>query len=300
MQKNRSTAFSLIELSIVVLIIGILIAGVVSGSKLYAKFKWQTAQTLTTSSPVNGIKNLVAWFETSLDASFDANKNFDGNTISNWRDINPQSAIKKSTYVVGAGGGGCSTCPTFVENGINGLPSLNFDGARTTRLIFSSSIEIGNSDYTIFLVEQRGSKSFNSSYGVPYLLATSAISIVYSNSSNSIIWRHDVNPTNMTYSDDTLLGATPVSHTFWLSQTNGGRKYWMNGGTTPSLQDATKNSPPPSEIQAGGYIGGATGGGNWYSGNISELIFFNRALTEEERMSVEKYLGQKYSINLRY
>ena len=61
--KNKSLAFSLIELSIVILIIGILIAGVTQGSRLVRESRVKTAQTLTQSSDVSSIKDLVLWLD---------------------------------------------------------------------------------------------------------------------------------------------------------------------------------------------------------------------------------------------
>ncbi len=50
---KRQQAFSLIELSIVILVVGILIAGVMQGRELISKVHLQTARLLTTSSPVS-------------------------------------------------------------------------------------------------------------------------------------------------------------------------------------------------------------------------------------------------------
>ena len=72
LNKNHSSrlkAFSLIELSIVILIIGILVAGVTSSSRLITRMKVVTAQNLTRNSPVSSIKDLAMWYETSLDES---------------------------------------------------------------------------------------------------------------------------------------------------------------------------------------------------------------------------------------
>ena len=60
-QKNIQKAFSLIELSIVILIIGILVAGVTQSSRLVSQFRLISARNITLSSPVPTIKNLAYW-----------------------------------------------------------------------------------------------------------------------------------------------------------------------------------------------------------------------------------------------
>jgi prepilin-type N-terminal cleavage/methylation domain-containing protein len=52
MKLGKITAFSLIELSIVILVIGLLIAGAIQGSKMISKAALSSARTLTESSPV--------------------------------------------------------------------------------------------------------------------------------------------------------------------------------------------------------------------------------------------------------
>lgn len=74
----KKSAFSLLEVSAVILIIGILIAGVVTANSLVAKSRLAAAQTLTTSSPINGIKDSALWLESSVDKSF-----ADGETSNN-------------------------------------------------------------------------------------------------------------------------------------------------------------------------------------------------------------------------
>ena len=91
-------AFSLIELSIVILIIGILVAGVTQSSRLIREFRVSTAESLTQSSPVASIKGLTFWLETSLDASFLPNEAEDGMVITQWNDINPQTTTKSNAW----------------------------------------------------------------------------------------------------------------------------------------------------------------------------------------------------------
>ncbi|MFM7621060.1 MAG: prepilin-type N-terminal cleavage/methylation domain-containing protein, partial [Alphaproteobacteria bacterium] len=50
--QNLNKAFSLIELSIVILIIGILVAGVTQSSRLVNQFRLTSARNITLSSPL--------------------------------------------------------------------------------------------------------------------------------------------------------------------------------------------------------------------------------------------------------
>lgn len=90
----KRSAFSLIELSIVILIIGILIAGVTQGSRLVSEMRLATARNMTQNSPVASIPGVVLWLEPTLEKSFDIAEQEDGLTITNWYDINPQSTYK--------------------------------------------------------------------------------------------------------------------------------------------------------------------------------------------------------------
>lgn len=93
---KRNSAFSLIELSIVILVIGILIAGITQSSRLVKQVRIRTAQTLTQSSPVNSIKDLAVWFEPTMESSFADSETQNNSTITNWYDINSHSSIKNN------------------------------------------------------------------------------------------------------------------------------------------------------------------------------------------------------------
>ena len=62
MNKNNK-AFSLIELSIVILVISLLVVGVTKGSRLMSEAKLKSAQALTSSSPVNAMTGVVLWLD---------------------------------------------------------------------------------------------------------------------------------------------------------------------------------------------------------------------------------------------
>lgn len=138
-------AFSLIELSIVILIIGILVAGVTQSSRLLRQVALSSAKSLTTSSPVHSISGLVSWYEPTLDKSFDEFEASDNSTVSKWYDINPTSSSKIDLIQTDA-----TRRPTYTSNAVNGLPSLKFNGVNTYLKTNGFSPEQNSSSFSFF------------------------------------------------------------------------------------------------------------------------------------------------------
>ena len=130
MRKRNFKAFSLIELSIVILIIGILVAGVTQSSRLLKQMRLATIKNLTLNSPVSSIKDLAVWLESTMDQSFLDSEENTGNTISVWNDLNPQASTKYNAISPST-----SESPTYLSDGINGLPAISADGSNDSMLI---------------------------------------------------------------------------------------------------------------------------------------------------------------------
>jgi prepilin-type N-terminal cleavage/methylation domain-containing protein len=79
--KFKSSAFTLIELSAVIAIIGILIAGVMTAPSLVKKSKIAAAQSLTKASPIAGITDNALWLESSAESSFKDTETSTGESI---------------------------------------------------------------------------------------------------------------------------------------------------------------------------------------------------------------------------
>ena len=120
MKKNK--AFSIIEISIVILIIGILVAGVTQSTRLIKQIKIASARSITKSSPVPSIKDLSLWLETSTDESFIEIQTDDDYRLTQWNDINPQNPSKYFAIKTG------SQFVTYTSEGINSIPSVKFTG----------------------------------------------------------------------------------------------------------------------------------------------------------------------------
>jgi prepilin-type N-terminal cleavage/methylation domain-containing protein len=64
-KKTKKFAFSLIELSIVILVIGILMVGVSQGYNIVRSAQISNARSITAKSPIQQMSGLLAWYETS-------------------------------------------------------------------------------------------------------------------------------------------------------------------------------------------------------------------------------------------
>ena len=84
--KNKISAFTLIELSAVIAVIGILIAGVIGANGLVKKSKIAAAQTLTKASPISSITDNAFWLESSLEASFKDTESSTDDSVTTWYD----------------------------------------------------------------------------------------------------------------------------------------------------------------------------------------------------------------------
>ena len=127
--KKHQKAFSLVELSMVILIIGILIAGVSQGIDLYGDFKLASARNLTSGSIVARVPNLSMWWETTMENSFANPKPNDGDLINQWNDINTQRAMKINLFNTS----NSASRPAYKASAINNLPALKFSNAQELR-----------------------------------------------------------------------------------------------------------------------------------------------------------------------
>lgn len=306
--KKFNKAFSLIELSIVILIIGILIAGVTSGSRLILKLKIASAQNLTKGSPLGSMKDLLLWVEPTLDESFDPTQAQQSYQITQWNDINPTTS-SKYFFVRNQ-----SSQITYETQGINGLPTIKFDGntsvdgipGRTGALFLSRSTSISDiislptsmAKMSIILVLQNnlvsggnvnyafynGNANINPQNGWGYFLhfPLGKRTLYFPQVGGS--W----------YQNNNTITRNPEILTVMYGGIGvGSLQVFVNGLSEPFPNNNWSSSVPTSYF----LIGNGNGTEIW-NGFISEVIIFDRIINTEERKSIESYLGKKYSIKV--
>ncbi len=297
-------AFSLIELSIVILVVGILIAGITQSSSLYQKFKLQTGINLTKSSPVAGIKDLSLWLETTLPESFIASEiTSSGNNISTWNDISPQNNNKyKATQTITDP---TSYQPQYVENIVNGLAVVRFDETKSSYMNSNYHFDVAF-DKTVFVVVTNRDNSGGvimsaapnrfrfevaaPSSSITYRLtagssvASSAASFhLYKNASVARLYNDNVFHILESVSGNTNPGSpTPISAT----------PYFDGAAISPKNFEAASGGGNISI----GTLGTGITTNNLFTGDIAEIIVYDRMLTNEERLEVQNYLKKKYDL----
>jgi prepilin-type N-terminal cleavage/methylation domain-containing protein len=318
MKKNK--AFSLVELSVVILIIGILVAGVTQSGRLIRQIKLSTARSITASSDVASIRDVTAWFEASTDGIFvDVNNVTDvenNAVIKTWNDVNPQKPKgDRPVLKVSTATGDEETKPKYITNGINGIPSVYFDG---TDYIFSTDVPTmplisGDKTYSMFAVFRSDlgkveTKSIITQIGDGALADNKFVSIgfigsptnkgkpgfITNNTTASSNWIRDVGINDQT---DYIVGVTAdLTGTVALSSAN---VYLNSIDPLISTQFPSAGAYETTSIIADKFIIGAstkTATDQFFKGMISEVIIFDRKLKAEEAVSVMKYLRKKYNI----
>ena len=213
--------------------------------------------------------------------SFDDAEEKDGLTLSNWNDINPMAIDGnrnnfKQTEALSK--------PYYIKNASDGLPAVKFDSNR--HFNFPGELLV-NTDFTMFVVER---KLTNSDTWImsqaPWPWACNPNWCLHIGYRNNTVFTFDYFYNGIDYSSNNLPGTQTRIHTFYFNKLSG-KKYWLNGGVTPDASDNNLNSLATGITHKLGFS---------YNGYIFEIICYNRAINENERIDIEKYLSKKYSV----
>jgi len=356
-KKSFKTAFSLVELSIVVLIIGILIAGISQSSRLVRAMKLTTARSLTRSSDVNSIRNLTAWFDATAEgvmstalpltanATYTSPENRDNVMV--WKDSNPQDAEADKVVLYN---NNTANSPMYLANGIGGLPSLYFDNADilVSNNLVTMPLQAGSRNYSMFVVFNYDRTAVDSEAtacnisgifsigngnggGAGDLIKVDTwdsryIAVDFSNTTNfAQTWfqfnKSIKNETNYAFgfSADLNYNYTELACPSG-SQCNKVNAYLNSTSPITRRNTGNSSSPPAASVGffgIGGDVSNTTTSVNLYGtatniyngspanynsgcggfkGLISEVIVFDRTLTNEESSSVMAYLIKKYNL----
>ncbi len=300
-KNNFRKAFSLVEISVVIVIIGILIAGISSGIDLYNDFVISKAKNLTLNSRVGRISDLNLWLETTTDKSFLTAEKFNNAPISNWNAINLTSSA-----IISATQAGSNYKPKYIVNGFNGLPVIRFEGKDTDNPQYSDYMNLpneivpyGDSDYSVFIVAK---KTLNNSARNIVLSGGSIVD--GSTRSMNAFGFMDNNAMNYWYPSSSILNSPAnsinsnnfyITEFFYDKNVTLNRFIYINGSMVAEANLGSRISTKNNN-----FIGKRSDfTTNYFDGDLAELIVYNRAISSSERKSVEEYLSRKWNIMIK-
>jgi len=289
-------AFSLIELSIVILIIGIIISGVTQGSRLVSLMKIQSARNLTQSSPVNSIQGLTAWWELTLEKSISENEASNGSNVTTWYDNSVVNTAK-----IDLTQNDVNLKPIYNINIFNGLPGLKFDGV--DKFILNNIVAETFSMFVVLKTPNTGGGNISTpAYSgmfavgadigglgrdiIPLSFAGGYPKFFTGNGSwestlTSPVYVADNNPRIIFISRDMPRGIRTlmVNNANMVTDNDGSNGIILNSVSTMAI---------------GGDFNFVPG----FNGHFAEIIIYNKILNTEERTAISQYLAQKYGIKL--
>lgn len=299
-------AFSLTELSIVLLIVALIVSAVTGSTILVKKVRISSARTITQSSPVSSIRGLIFWIDSTSLNSFNDDESVNESEITNWYDINPQS-----TKVNLSSSGTARPLYDYESSGtINYLPTIRFDENDVEDFMSSTDdISITNQS-TIFAVIKTGSSVPSS--------PTAIISKAHPNPSEATLGEANFELSigsgtpsgGFHYNDsDTSNGnrysATAtietqseyiISVVYRANDATNGIRFFQNGSDVSPTNKSTSGNYPAIASSQPLFIG--KNHSQLFTGNIGEIIVYDRALKDDERQDIEDYLGKKWAIKI--
>jgi hypothetical protein len=189
-----------------------------------------------------------------------------------------------------------SAQPTFVT-GINFEPALNFSSSSAQFMQLPSGFANFTSGASIFIVAQPNSPASNARL----------LDLGNGTSSNNLLVDQ---PSSTGVAMETFNGSSGTTVSASSAVTNGQFQLieaLYNGSNTGTLlvngtqvaQNTSLNTLN-NTTRLDNFIGQASGGGNYFNGQISEVLVFNRQLTSSEQSALESALIAKYQLLTSY
>ena len=259
--------------TIIILIIGVVIAGIITADHMISKARIAAAQNLTKSSPITSYSDTIFWLESSMPTSFEASEANDGMSLSTWKDNANSDA--KNNAVAG------TSSPTYA-NTINRIHASKFSGGQHFVINGSS---LNNTYYSIVVVDKRLSGSSNNYFIGDPAVNTDNQSLLLGYSENGKIMHSQGATKSYTANIDTYEDSSGSPRIIVFTSSAAGKKMYINGVLVATSTDATRLT------NIGDLVIGKS-----YNGEIGEVAAFSHALTDAERSDIETYLAKKYEV----
>lgn len=299
--KKNKKAFSLTELSVAILLISLLIAGIISSSSLYEKHVISSARKMTRTSPVISIEGLSLWLDSTATDSFIYKRPENNSYLQYWYDINPQK-IDKITFVQNT----ANKQPQYKSKIINHLPAIKFDSANSSYLesseSFDSSRVFNENEIMIFLVQQHISGDTSTISWSDYVGSNEYVFNISATDSGNVVFDFgDCCDANSTKTDSVSNFSDDPKILAFKKDSAGNYQLRINGSeisSSTSINDSILQDYSSKIYLGSRYNDSSTSFSKYFNGYIGEVIIFENAITENEMQEIELYLSKKWRIPL--
>ena len=286
-KKTKNLAFSMVELSIVFLVIATLIVGASQGYGLVKSARISNARSVTAKSPISQTEGLVAWYETTSKESFDQSQIRDGAQITQWKDISSSSILTGKNILTTT----ASDNVTYSQSSINKLPAVKFSGSgKLSLLAFTKG---AYSPATIFMVVKLNYAPDSSNYKTIFDGYSTSSDFSFSIKSDKAQLNAGVAGATTTFANS-FLNSGEYAIAIYFNGSNS--KVFVNdvgsslGGATPLNSGINQLIGITLGTNKSGLLG--------FTGFISEVAVFNRVVKSSERKEIFNYFSKKYKINI--
>ncbi len=308
MKIQKTKAFSLIELSVTIIVVAVMILAIIKSSEMLSVIRFKFAKNSVTSSEINSIDGLYLWYETTMDDSieFVEGQANDEAKISSWKDVSHRSIIKKARSSnpteINLNQANSALQPIYIKNSINGVPAIRFNSIiGTGDYLYSDSYDVNTDQFSFFMVIKRNRSGYEVGVlsGVPN-------SVNYDYESPSSFWMYEPGQaaTTVNFMTRNIFGTITnpgigVPYIVGFVYNGKTAKTYLNGEKVD--EDAATGNIVIQKmfIAKRNYTGNPGPSSNGaYQGDIAEIIIYKKALKDNERSDVENYLSRKFKIKL--
>jgi hypothetical protein len=327
MLRAKNRAFSLIEISVVIVIVMIMIAGLMQASRVIGSMRITTARNVTQSSAMPWINYIVTWYDATANDAFIESETNDGNKVSRWNGAEIRYSDRINITQVDD-----TKKPIFVSNGMYGLPSIKFDGvddyfaseqieqsiltyrSGAVFIVFEPKTTSSTAKRSIFYQPSECGREFDVGYGFGGQVGN--FGLASSSESSSPVSCGSTNATtsglNYVVPNEKIVVSMNIYQAPMIKGDTSNIKIYRNGylettfkvneGYNSTLIETTKKYADGSERI---YVGArktsdSANPSSFFEGLLGEIIVFNRSLNNEDRKEIEKYLGKKWGIKVNY
>lgn len=322
MSFKKNKAFSLVEISVVIVILMIMIAGLIQSSRVIKSMRLTTARSVTQSSAMPWINYIVTWYDATATDAFIDSETDDGDLISRWNGAEIRYSDRIMLTQVDD-----TKKPVLVSNGMYGLPSIKFDGINdylqsenseqailsyrsgTAFIVFEPKTVASTEKRSIFYQGSECGREFDLAYSFNNIkgnfgLASSSEGCGSTSATTSSF--DYVVPNEKIISSIVIYQAPMTNNSIdnikiyrnGYLQTSSA----INGGyNSPIIESSKKYSDSSGRLYLGAKkMDNGANPTSFFNGMIGEIIVFNRSLNNEDRKEIEKYLGKKWGIKVNY